>query len=177
MDKLEKQGTQIDILVNNAGSSIHAPVEKTTEDELRGMMETLYFGPAKLIQGVLPYMRKWRFGVVVNMSSGAGLEGFESTGGYAAAKAALDGKPTAAHIGIRPRKKKGVGLTNQNRLYQGPRQGDCRVRGAGSYRPARRFKHEYRKCRACGQDAAAGRLQGIGGGSIRFHDGQWKLQT
>ena len=40
------------------------------------------------------------------MSSVAGLEGFESTGGYAAAKAALDGKLTAAHIGIRPRKKK-----------------------------------------------------------------------
>ena len=63
MDKLEKQGAQIDILVNNAGSSIHAPVETTTEEELRGMMETLYFGPARLIRGVLAYMRKRRFGV------------------------------------------------------------------------------------------------------------------
>lgn len=92
VDDLEKQGTQIDVLVNNAGFSIHAPVETTAEDELRAMMETLYFGPARLIRGVLPYMRKRRFGVVVNMSSGAGLEGFESTGGYAAAKAALDGE-------------------------------------------------------------------------------------
>jgi NAD(P)-dependent dehydrogenase (short-subunit alcohol dehydrogenase family) len=37
-------------------------------------------------------MRQRRFGVVVNMSSGAGLEGRDSMGGYAAAKAALDGK-------------------------------------------------------------------------------------
>jgi len=91
-EDLEKKGTHIDVLVNNAGFSIHAPVETTSEEELRAMMETLYFGPARLIRSVLPYMRKRKFGVVVNMSSGAGLEGFESTGGYASAKAALDGE-------------------------------------------------------------------------------------
>ncbi|KAK4124499.1 hypothetical protein N657DRAFT_671458 [Parathielavia appendiculata] len=79
------------VLVNNAGYSIHAPVEVLTEGELRQMMETLYFGPARLIRAVLPYMRERRSGVVVNMSSGAGLEGNESMGEYAAAKAALDG--------------------------------------------------------------------------------------
>jgi NAD(P)-dependent dehydrogenase (short-subunit alcohol dehydrogenase family) len=92
IDTLEREGTYIDVLVNNAGFSIHAPVETLTEGELRQMMDTLYFGPARLIRAVLPYMRKRRFGVVVNMSSGAGLEGRDSMGGYAAAKAALDGK-------------------------------------------------------------------------------------
>ncbi|KAK4234716.1 hypothetical protein C8A03DRAFT_37499 [Achaetomium macrosporum] len=91
IDSLEKGGTHIDVLVNNAGYSIHAPVETFTEEELRRMMETLYFGPARLIRAVLPYMRQRRSGVVVNMSSGAGLEGSESMGGYAAAKAAMDG--------------------------------------------------------------------------------------
>lgn len=55
-------------------------------------MELLYFGPYRLIRAVLPYVRKRRFGVIVNISSGAGLEGRESMGVYAAAKAALDGK-------------------------------------------------------------------------------------
>ncbi|KAK3308418.1 uncharacterized protein B0T15DRAFT_107627 [Chaetomium strumarium] len=95
VDSLEKKaggmGTHIDVLVNNAGYSIHAPVETFTEEELRGMMETLYFGPTRLIRAVLPYMRQRRSGVIVNMSSGAGLEGRESMGGYAAAKAAMDG--------------------------------------------------------------------------------------
>jgi NAD(P)-dependent dehydrogenase (short-subunit alcohol dehydrogenase family) len=55
-------------------------------------MELLYFGPYRLIRAVVPYMRKRRFGVIVNMSSGAGLEGRPSMGIYAAAKAALDGE-------------------------------------------------------------------------------------
>ena len=55
-------------------------------------MELLYFGPYRLIRAALPYMRKRRFGVIVNISTGAALEGNESMGIYAAAKAALDGE-------------------------------------------------------------------------------------
>ncbi|KFZ13116.1 hypothetical protein V501_03869 [Pseudogymnoascus sp. VKM F-4519 (FW-2642)] len=87
---LEASGQQIDVLVNNAGSSIHACVEQFTEEEARRQMESLYFGPARLIREAVPCMRKRRFGIVVNMSSGAGLEGRESMGAYAPAKAALD---------------------------------------------------------------------------------------
>lgn len=58
---------------------------------MRKQMESLYFGPCRLIRAVVPGMRERRFGVVVNMSSGAGLEGRESMGAYAPAKAALDG--------------------------------------------------------------------------------------
>ncbi|KAK0671588.1 putative short-chain oxidoreductase [Cercophora samala] len=88
---LEASGVAIDVLVNNAGFSIHAPAELLEDDELGGMMDTMYFGSARLIRAVLPFMRQRKKGVIVNMSSGAGLEGRESMSGYAAAKAALDG--------------------------------------------------------------------------------------
>ncbi|KAK3945211.1 hypothetical protein QBC46DRAFT_433354 [Diplogelasinospora grovesii] len=92
IDDLESsQGYQIDVLVNNAGYSVHNAVEHFTEGEVRAMMDTLYFGPSRLMRAVLPHMRARRFGVIVNISSGAGLEGRESMGAYAAAKAALDG--------------------------------------------------------------------------------------
>ncbi|KAL2163800.1 hypothetical protein VTH06DRAFT_5859 [Thermothelomyces fergusii] len=83
--------SEIDVLVNNAGYAVYAPAESFAEDEVRAQTETLYFGPYRLIRAVLPHMRRRRFGVVVNMSSGAALEGRDSMAVYAAAKAALDG--------------------------------------------------------------------------------------
>jgi len=79
------------VLVNNAGFSVFAAVETSTEEEIRSQMETLYFGPLRLIKAVLPYMRQRRFGIIVNFSSGASLSGAPTMGPYAGAKAALDG--------------------------------------------------------------------------------------
>ena len=91
IDDLEASGQQVDVLVNNAGFSCYAPIETFTEEEVRSQMESMYFGPLRLIRAVLPHMRKRRFGMVVNMSSGAALEGRESMGAYAGTKAGLDG--------------------------------------------------------------------------------------
>ncbi|KAI1366446.1 hypothetical protein F5Y08DRAFT_301178 [Xylaria arbuscula] len=91
VEELENSGERIDVLVNNAGYSIHAPVETYTEDELHAQMETMYFGPLRLIRAVLPYQRERGYGVIVNCSSGAALEGQGSMGAYAGAKAGLDG--------------------------------------------------------------------------------------
>lgn len=90
IEDLSRSGYEIDVLVNNAGFCIISPVETATEDELRSQMDTLYFGPLRLIRAVLPLMRKRRQGTIVNISSGAALEGAPSMGGYAGAKAALD---------------------------------------------------------------------------------------
>lgn len=90
--ELEQGGTTIDVVVNNAGFSIYAPIETVTEEEIRSQMETMYFAPLRLIRAVLPYMRQRRSGVIVNMSSGASLDGIPTMGVYAGAKAGLDGR-------------------------------------------------------------------------------------
>ncbi|KAF2202638.1 putative short-chain oxidoreductase [Delitschia confertaspora ATCC 74209] len=91
IEELEKSGDEIDVLVNNAGFSIYGAVETFSEDELRAQMETMYFGPLRLIKAVLPHQRKRKFGVIVNFSSGASLDARDSMGAYAGAKAGLDG--------------------------------------------------------------------------------------
>lgn len=91
-DLEETHGVAVDVLVNNAGWSIHAPVEHFTEEEVRAQFETVFFGPYRLTRAAVAGMRKRRFGVVVNISSGASLEGRDSMGVYAASKAAFDGK-------------------------------------------------------------------------------------
>ncbi|KAL4867452.1 hypothetical protein BDV12DRAFT_171232 [Aspergillus spectabilis] len=88
--ELESGGEHIDVLVNNAGYSIYAPIETVTEEEVRSQMETMYFGPLRLIRAVLPHMRQRKSGVIVNMSSGASLDGIPTMGVYAGAKAGLD---------------------------------------------------------------------------------------
>ncbi|KAM4054328.1 short chain dehydrogenase [Hirsutella rhossiliensis] len=92
IERLEREGLKCDILVSNAGSSVHNVVEAFTEEEVRRQMEVLYFGPFRLIRAAIPHMRRRRFGVIVNISSGAALEGRESMGTYASGKAATDGK-------------------------------------------------------------------------------------
>jgi NAD(P)-dependent dehydrogenase (short-subunit alcohol dehydrogenase family) len=89
--ELERGGDHIDVLVNNAGYCVYAPVETATKDEVQAQMETMFFAPLRLIQAVLPYMRQRKSGVIVNMSSGASLEGINTMGVYAGAKAGLDG--------------------------------------------------------------------------------------
>ncbi|KAI8940679.1 hypothetical protein NX059_001949 [Plenodomus lindquistii] len=51
------------------------PVETLTDSEPRSQMETLYFGPLRLIRAALPFVRQRRSGVIVNMSSSAALDG------------------------------------------------------------------------------------------------------
>ncbi|KAI0129166.1 hypothetical protein BJ170DRAFT_362289 [Xylariales sp. AK1849] len=88
---LENGGTCIDVLVNSAGFAIAGPVEGFSDDEIRRLMETNFFGPYRLMRAVVPFMRARRRGVVVNLSSGSGLEARHTLGAYGASKAALDG--------------------------------------------------------------------------------------
>lgn len=90
IEELESRGQPVDVLVNNAGYCIYNPVENFTESEVRSLMDALYFGPSRLIRTAVKHMRKRRFGIIVNMSSGAALEANPTMGPYAAGKGAMD---------------------------------------------------------------------------------------
>ncbi len=97
---------RIDVLVNNAGNFYAGFFEEITPQDFRAQVETTLFGPLNVTRAVLPVMRAQRSGLVVVISSTAGITGLEFTSAYAAAKFGLEGwteslTPEVAPFGIR----------------------------------------------------------------------------
>lgn len=89
---------RLDILVNNAAILIDGPggfasrLMELKEDTARQTFETNILGPLRLIQAVVPVMRKGGYGRIVNMSSTAGQHAGMGAGfpAYRMSKAALN---------------------------------------------------------------------------------------
>jgi NAD(P)-dependent dehydrogenase (short-subunit alcohol dehydrogenase family) len=97
---------RIDVLVNNAGNFYAGFFEELSPQDFRAQVETLLFGPLNVTRAVLPVLRAQRSGLVIAISSTAGLVGGEFNSAYAAAKFAVEGwieslAPEVAPFGIR----------------------------------------------------------------------------
>jgi len=97
---------RIDVLVNNAGNFHAGFFEEISPLDFRAQVETTLFGPLNVTRAVLPVMRAQRSGLVVAISSTAGIAGQEFCTAYAASKFAVEGwieslTPEVAPFGIR----------------------------------------------------------------------------
>ena len=96
---------RIDVLVNNAGNFYAGFFEEISPQDFRAQVETTLFGPINVTRAVLPVMRAQRAGLVVAISSTAGIVGQEFCTAYAAAKFGVEGwieslAPEVAPFGI-----------------------------------------------------------------------------
>jgi NAD(P)-dependent dehydrogenase (short-subunit alcohol dehydrogenase family) len=91
IDMVLHEQNRIDILVNNAGYSLVGALEQISMDEIKEEFETNFFGIIKLIQKILPQMRKQRSGRIINVSSLAGRIGLPIASAYVSSKFALEG--------------------------------------------------------------------------------------
>jgi NAD(P)-dependent dehydrogenase (short-subunit alcohol dehydrogenase family) len=82
---------RIDVLVNNAGNFYAGFFEELSSEQVRNQIETLLFGPMNVTRAVLPLMRKQRAGLVLTISSTAGISGGMFLTAYAAAKFGVEG--------------------------------------------------------------------------------------
>ena len=79
---------QLDILVNNAHASRQAKFEEITQDDMDLSFGTGFYPTFYLMKAAFPYLKKTK-GSVINLASGAGLEGQKTQTAYAAAKEAI----------------------------------------------------------------------------------------
>jgi NAD(P)-dependent dehydrogenase (short-subunit alcohol dehydrogenase family) len=97
---------RIDVLVNNAGNFYAGFFEEISPQDFRAQIETTLFGAINVTRAVLPVMRAQRAGLVVAISSTAGIVGQEFCTAYAASKFGVEGwieslTPEVAPFGIR----------------------------------------------------------------------------
>jgi short-subunit dehydrogenase len=89
--KVLSKNKRVDVLVNNAGYALMGAAEETSIAEARAQFETNFFGVARMVNAVLPTMRKAGTGRIINIGSLAGLTAIPFSPFYCATKFPIEG--------------------------------------------------------------------------------------
>jgi NAD(P)-dependent dehydrogenase (short-subunit alcohol dehydrogenase family) len=84
--------TAMDGLVNNAGLLINKPFGELSAADFGRIYETNVFAPVRLIQYLMPFLKRSEYAHIVNISSLGGFQGtakFKGLSAYSSSKAAL----------------------------------------------------------------------------------------
>jgi NAD(P)-dependent dehydrogenase (short-subunit alcohol dehydrogenase family) len=82
---------RIDALINNAGFGLYGLFEATPPAKVREQFDVNVFGVMDVTRGILPHFRKNKGGLILNVSSGAGVFTLPMLSLYCASKFALEG--------------------------------------------------------------------------------------
>jgi NAD(P)-dependent dehydrogenase (short-subunit alcohol dehydrogenase family) len=136
---------RLDVLVNNAGSFNAGFFEEMTPEDFRAQVETTLFGPVNVTRATLPQLRVQRSGLVMTISSTAGIAAeADFLTAYAASKFGVEGfmealAPEVAPFGIKtmlvePGFFRTELLTPQSTRYAEPSVADYADRAAATVR-------------------------------------------
>jgi NAD(P)-dependent dehydrogenase (short-subunit alcohol dehydrogenase family) len=88
--QLVDSGARVDILVNNAGYlGTYHPFDEHDPADWQRIIQINLIGMMQVAQLILPHMRRWGGGRIINMGSLAGKEGLANLAAYSAASAGI----------------------------------------------------------------------------------------
>ena len=90
IDEAARREGRIDLLIANAGMGISGPVEFTTKESSRRIIDVNFFGQVYAAQAVLPYMRAQKSGTIVFVSSVGAPIALPYQAFYSASKSAVN---------------------------------------------------------------------------------------
>jgi NAD(P)-dependent dehydrogenase (short-subunit alcohol dehydrogenase family) len=82
---------RIDALINNAGFGLFGVFEATSREKIQEQFDVNVFGVMDVTRAILPHFRKNKGGLIINVSSGAGIFALPMISLYCASKFALEG--------------------------------------------------------------------------------------
>lgn len=91
VSRLEDRFGRIDILVNNAGVHCKKPIEDTSFDDFKGVIDTHVMASFNLAKAVVPGMKRRGDGSIIFIASMTAFIGMPSVVAYSTAKAGLTG--------------------------------------------------------------------------------------
>jgi NAD(P)-dependent dehydrogenase (short-subunit alcohol dehydrogenase family) len=98
---LQRAG-RIDLLVNNAGNAQGGALEENTASSAQAQFDTNVFGAMRLINAVLPIMRRQGGGQIISVSSLLGVVALPYLTLYSSSKFALEGLMEGLRSEVRP---------------------------------------------------------------------------
>jgi NAD(P)-dependent dehydrogenase (short-subunit alcohol dehydrogenase family) len=102
VDNIVAAAGRIDVLVNNAGISHVGAVETTTDDVWRELFEVNVLGTVRMLRAVLPVMRAYGRGTIVNVTSANGRVPPAFGAPYSATKFAVEGLSESLLFEVEP---------------------------------------------------------------------------
>jgi len=102
VERIDSESGGIDILVNNAGYGSYGSIEEVPLVEAKKQFEVNLFGLAALTQRIIPFMRKNRFGKIINITSIGGVVAYPYGGWYHSTKFALEGLSASLRQELKP---------------------------------------------------------------------------
>ena len=93
---------RIDVLVNNAAYGLLGRLEEVSSADIAQQFAVNVHGVMHMLRAVLPTMRRQRGGHIMNISSIAGITGFDGASVYCASKYAIEGLTASLAIEVAP---------------------------------------------------------------------------
>ena len=86
---VDQSKKRIDIIICNAAQGVFGNITEININDFRDDMEVNFYSHLLIIKSFLPYMKKNKYGHIVNIASGAGIVGLRNSASYSVSKSCM----------------------------------------------------------------------------------------